>query len=251
PGAPRDLRHGAHRAGRPAHAARPESPGDRHSHMSRTARATVGAIIAYVRFATAILSGLWLVPFTLHHLGARLYRFLPASGELLAYASLTDFGVLVTVPWLVAEADGRGDRDGLRALLVNAMSAALVSAVGYAVIGSILIAALPSVIRLDAAERGPVLGAVLIIAVGTLLAYPLRVFYCVLIGLQDVRFYGVLDLLIVIFSVALTAGLLGAGLGLYALALGVAVPQLTAGLVQLLRVGAIAPDLLRQWRRPK
>ena len=35
-----------------------------------------------------------------------------------------------------------------------------------------------------------------------------------------------------------------------ATSLGVAVPQLTVGLVNLLRVGSIAPDLLRHWRKP-
>jgi O-antigen/teichoic acid export membrane protein len=179
-----------------------------------------------------------------------MYGFWIASGELLAYASLTEFGVLVTVPWLIAEADGRGDRDGMRRLVTNGVAAALASAAGYAVLGSVLIAALPYVMHLDPVERAPVVGAVLIIALSSVLVYPLRVFYCVLIGLQDVRFYGMIDLLQAPFAVALTAGLLYKGLGLYALAFGVAVPQLAIGLINLLRVGAIAPDLLRHWRRP-
>jgi len=218
--------------------------------MSRTARATATAIFGYLKFGIAIVTGLWLVPFTLHHVGPRLYGFWLASGELLAYASLTEFGVLVTVPWLIADADGRADREGMRTLVVNGVSAALVSAAGYAVIGAALIAALPYVIHLGAAERAPVVGAVLIIAVASVLVYPLRVFYCVLVGLQDVRFTGIVDTLQVPLGVALTAGLLQAGWGLFALALGVAVPQLAAGLVNLLRVGSIAPDLLRHWRRP-
>ena len=218
--------------------------------MSRTARATTTAFFGYIKFAIAIGTGLWLVPFTLHHVGPRLYGFWLASGELLAYASLTEFGVLVTVPWLVAEADGRGDRDGLRALVVRGVAAALVSAAGYALIGSALIWALPFVVRLGAAERAPVVGAVLIIAVASVLVYPLRVFYCVLVGLQDVRFNGIVDILQVPLGVVLTAGLLRAGWGLYALALGVAVPQLSVGLINVLRVSAIAPDLLRHWRPP-
>lgn len=218
--------------------------------MSRTVRATVTALFGYVKFAIAIVTGLWLVPFTLHHVGARMYGFWIASGELLAYASLTEFGVLVTVPWLIAEADGRGDRDGMRALVVRGVSAAVVSAAGYALIGSLLIAALPYVIHLDAAERAPVVGSVLVIAVTSVLVFPLRVFYCVLVGLQDVRFNGILDMLQVPLGVVVTAALLQTGWGLYALALGVAVPQLTVGLVNLLRVGSIAPDLLRHWRKP-
>jgi hypothetical protein len=219
--------------------------------MSRTLRATFTALFGYAKFALAIATGLWLVPFTLHHVGPRAYGLWLASGELLAYASLTEFGVLVTVPWLIADADGRGDREGMRALVVNGVTAALLSALGYALIGGGVIAALPFVIHLGAAERAPVIGATLIIAAASVLAYPLRVFYCVLVGLQDVRFNGVVDLLQVPIGVALTASLLQAGYGLHALALGVAVPQLVVGVLDLGRVAAIAPDLLRQWRMPR
>jgi hypothetical protein len=218
--------------------------------MSRTARATATALFGYAKFAIAIATGLWLVPFTLHHVGPRLYGFWLASGELLAYASLAEFGVLVTVPWLVADADGRGDREGMRVLVVNGIGAALVSAGGYAVIGAALIASLPHLVHLDASERAGVTGPVLVIAVSAVLVYPLRVFYCVLTGLQDVRFTGLVDLLAVPLGVGLTAGLLYEGFGLYALALGTAVPPLVIGLLNLFRVGVIAPDLLRHWRTP-
>lgn len=218
--------------------------------MSRTARATTSALFGYLKFAIAIATGMWLVPFTLHQVGPRMYGYWLASGELLAYASLTEFGVLVTVPWLVAEADGQGDRDALRTLVTRALAAALVSAAGYAVIASALIAVLPHVMHLDAVDRAPVIGSVAIIALAGFLVYPLRVFYCLLIGLQDVAFYGMVDLIAVPLGVVLTAVLLHAGVGLYALALGTAVPQLAVGLIHVFRVGAIAPDLLRRWHRP-
>jgi hypothetical protein len=60
-----------------------------------------------------------------------------------------------------------------------------------------------------------------------------------------------MDLVWVVFSVVLTAVMLQTGFGLYAIALGTAAPQLLAGLVNLMRVGAIAPDLLRHWRLPR
>jgi O-antigen/teichoic acid export membrane protein len=219
--------------------------------MSRTVRAAATAIFGYAKYAVVIATGLWLVPYTLHHVGPRLYGFWLASGELLAYAGLTEFGVLTTVPWLVAEADGRGDREAMRTLVVNAAAAALVTAAGYALIASGLIAVLPAVVHLGAAERAPVIGAIAIIAITTVLVFPLRVFYCVLVGLQDVRFNGIVDLVQVPLGVTVTGVLLHAGFGLYGVALGVAAPQLAVGLASLLRVGAIAPDLLRHWRVPR
>ena len=218
--------------------------------MSRTVRATTSAIFGYTRFALSVATGLWLVPFTLQHVGARLYGFWLASGELLAYAALTEFGVLVTVPWLIAEADGAGDRDRMRSIVTSGVAAALISAAGYAIVVTALIVALPFVVHLDAFERSAVLGPVLIIAAGAMCAHPLRVFYSVLIGLQDVRFDGIVGILSILLSVGMTAGLLQAGLGLYGVALGTALPQLLLGLVTLLRVGSIAPDLLRHWRMP-
>ena len=218
--------------------------------MSRTIRATITALFGYLRFGFAILTGLWLVPFTLHHVSARMYGFWLASGELVAYAALAEFGVLVTVPWLIAEADGAADRGRMRALVTTAVAAALVSAAvsGLAVVG--LLSALPSVVHLEPGEQAGVLGPVLIVAAAGVVAHPLRVFYCVLVGLQDVKFTGAIDLAVGVANVILTVVLLQAGFGLFALAIGTALPQLLSGLINVVRVGAIAPDLLRQWRRP-
>jgi len=218
--------------------------------MSRTARATTTAVFGYVKFAVSIATGLWLVPFTLNHVGPRLYGFWLASGELLAYAALTEFGVLVTVPWVVAEADGAGDRERMRSIVTTGVGAALVSSVAYGAVITGLIAALPILVHLDGFERGAVLGPVLIVAAAGIFVHPLRVFYSVLVGLQDVRFTGAIDLLLIVMNVVATAALLQYGFGLYAIALGTAVPQLIAALVHLLRVGSIAPDLLRGWTVP-
>ena len=96
--------------------------------MSRTVRATIAALFGYARFVSAFAIGLALVPFILHHLGATMYGYWLASGELMAYAALAEFGVLVTLPWLIAEADGRGDRDRIRELVTTGGGAALLSA---------------------------------------------------------------------------------------------------------------------------
>src|SRR5207247_2108854 len=58
-----DLPCGARHPRRPALAAGAEPAGDRDSGMSRTARATATALFGYVKFAIAIGTGLWLVPY--------------------------------------------------------------------------------------------------------------------------------------------------------------------------------------------
>jgi len=219
--------------------------------MSRTARATIAALFGYVRFGAAFAIGLALVPFTLHHLGATMYGYWLASGELMAYAALTEFGVLVTLPWLIAEADGRGDRDRIRDLMTTGGGAALLSAAVCLLISIGLWYALPRVLHLAPDQRAAVIGPVLVVALLGTAAHPLRVFGCVLSGLQDVRYTGVIDLLVLLLGPALTVVLLLQGYGLYALAVATGVPQVLAGVCSLLRVGSLAPDLLRGWRRPE
>lgn len=219
--------------------------------MSRTVRATLAALFSYVRIGFAIAVGLWLVPYTLHRVGATNYGYWLASGELLAYAALSEFGVLTTLPWLIAEADGRGDRDRIRSLLLNGGAAALLSAAACLLLSVILWFWLPVIVHMGPAQRSAVLGPVLIVAVGGVLATPLRVFAGLLSGLQDVRFTGLVDLVSVVLNTVLTVILLRRGYGLYALAIANALPPLVVGLWNLLRARAIAPDVLRGWHRPE
>ena len=219
--------------------------------MSRTIRATIAALFGYSRFAIAIVVGLALVPFTLRQVGPQMYGYWLASGELLAYASLTEFGVLVTLPWLIAQADGQADRNRMRELLTTGGAAALMSASAALVVSLVLWFVLPVVLHLAPVQRSAVTGPVLVMALLGVVAHPLRVFTCTLTGLQDVRFIGVSDLCVMALNPIITVVMLLNGDGLYALAFGNAVPPLIVGFVSLLRVGSIAPDLLRSWHRPR
>ena len=219
--------------------------------MSRTARATVAAAFGYVQFGAALATGLWLVPFTLHHVGVRMYGYWLASGELLAYAGLADFGVLVTLPWLIAEADGRRDRPQLRKLVSTGAAAAVISGAGYALVAGALWLLLPSIMHLDAGERVLIQGPVLVVAVASFVAQPLRVFGAVIAGLQDVKFAGAMNLAQWLLGFLLAVVLLLRGDGLYALAWAAAIPPLLSGAWNVSRVWVIAPDLLRGWPRPR
>lgn len=219
--------------------------------MSRTIRASLSAAFSYVQFGAALVAGLWLVPFTLGHVGTRLYGLWLASGELLAYAGLTELGVLVTLPWLIAESDGQQDRERMRHLVATAVSAALLTTVAYIAFVLGVWAFLPKVLHLAPAERTLVVGPILVIAAAGCLAQPLRVFGAVLSGLQDVRFNGLLSLTNWMLGFVLTVLLLQRGYGLYALALAAAAPPVVSGLWSIARVAFIAPDLLRGWPRPR
>jgi O-antigen/teichoic acid export membrane protein len=82
------------------------------------------------------------------------------------------------------------------------------------------------------------------------ITYPLRVCRAVLAGIQDAHFNGSLSLMQTVLTVALTAILLIRGYGLYAMAIGSALPGLIVMIVSAIRVVIVAPDLLRGWTRP-
>jgi O-antigen/teichoic acid export membrane protein len=216
--------------------------------MSRTHRAGIAAVFAYLQFGLSIVVGVALVPFVLHHVGERLYGYWLASGEVLAYAAMADFGVIGVVPWMIAEADGRSDRVEIRRLISTAMC----SAVAVAMLYGILVALLWQVaqVKLEPAERMAIAGPLTLIATVTAIVMPFRVFGSVLTGLQDVRFYGTVSTINWAIDLLITVVLLAKGYGLYALACAVTVPAVGGVITMFLRVRFIAPDLLRDWPRP-
>jgi hypothetical protein len=198
--------------------------------MSRVRKAAVTAVFAYAQFGIAIVSGIVLVPLTLHRVGATAYGLWLASGEILGHAGMVELGMLGVLPWLVAEADGRGDRAALSRLVGHGVAVA--SAVGAAYLA--LAAAgwwlLPDALHLTPAERAAIFGPLAIVVAANAVGYPLRVFQAVLAGMQDVYFTGAFNLLSAMAGVTVTAVMLVKGYLLYALAAGAAVPS-TAGLL--------------------
>jgi O-antigen/teichoic acid export membrane protein len=218
--------------------------------MSRTVKATIAAAFSYVHVGVSVAAGLWLVPFTLSHVGARSYGLWLASGELLAYAGLAELGMLVTLPWLIAQADGQGDRARMRLLVSTGAAAASLSAIAYIALAIVLWTQLPRVLHLGDAERAGVQGPLLIVALAGCVSHPLRAFSAVLAGLQDVRFNGIISLAHWLIGFVLVVSLLAKGHGLYALAIAAAVPPIVSGVAAAIRLRTIAPDLLRGWPRP-
>lgn len=216
--------------------------------MSRTRRAGIAAAFGYLQFGLAFASGILLVPFVLGHVGPAPYGVWLGLGELVAFAAMVDLGVLGVVPWLVAERDGAGDEEAARRMVSGAgiVSAAAGAAFAAIACGALLLA--PQITGLAPEARAAVIGPLLVLVAGTALGYPVRTFHAVLIGLQDVRFIGILSLLQVAGGVALTVALLLAGQGLYALAVAAVGPSLAVGLASWLRLRRVRPALLRGWR---
>jgi O-antigen/teichoic acid export membrane protein len=218
--------------------------------VSRTRRAGIAATFGYLQFGLALASGILVVPFVLARVGSEAYGVWLGLGELLAYSAMADLGVLGVLPWLVAEADGRGEREEMRSLVSAGLAAASLAAVVFAALALGLLAVAPALAGVSAAQKAATLGPLMLLVAGMAAAYPVRVFHAVLIGLQDVTFIGTLGVAQAALNVVLIVGLLAAGQGLYALAAAATIPTLFVATVSLLRVRRIAPELLRGWRVP-
>jgi O-antigen/teichoic acid export membrane protein len=219
--------------------------------VSLRQKAAATAVFGYLKFAVGIATGLVLVPLTLHEIGARTWGVWLVSGELLTYAGMTDLGMLGVVQWLIAEAEGRGDREEMAELVGQALWLGTLVAVVYVVVSLVLWRVLPSMLFLSPADRLMVQGPLALTVTLTALSYPLVAYRALIIGTQDVTFFGVLSLVSALVSAALTGALLLAGYGLYALVWSAGAPALLSAVLVVWRAARIAPDVVFRLRRPR
>ena len=218
--------------------------------MTRTHKAAVLAAFTYVQYALAIVTGIVLVPLILRQLGARTYGLWLTTGELLAYASMVELGVLGVLPWMIAEADGLADRSAMRRLVSNGLAVGCVVAAGFVLVAIALWRMGPS-LGLSAADRTIVGPPVAILACATALTYPLRVYRALLAGVQDVVFNGALGIAEASVTAVVTLTLLFKGYGIYSLAVAAACASIVGTVAGVVRAACIAPDLVWQWTRPR
>ena len=218
--------------------------------MSRVHRASIAATFAYLQFSLTIVVGIVMVPFVLGRVGATLYGYWLASGEVLAYAAMADLGILGVIPWMIAQADGRKDRDAIRQLLSTGLVAAVIVSVVYVGLVVALWNIAPAVLELQPHERGLIAGPLALIAGVTAVVLPMRVAYSALVGLQDVRYCGIMTTVAWGLDAAITIVLLLNGFGLWALAIGASIPSALNATAAIVRLRVIAPDLLQSWPRP-
>ena len=219
--------------------------------MSRVRKAATIAVFAYGQYALAIITGIFLVPITLHALGARTWGLWLASSEVLTYAGMVDLGILGVLPWMLAAAEGRRDRAELRTLVSQGLWLGSCVSVVYAVVAVTVWHVLSPRLFLTQADRDLVLGPLTFVVMVNAVGYPLAVYRTLLVGIQDVFFNGVLAIVQGIIGVTLTAVLLLKGYGLYALAWAAIVPAIVGIVVPAVRAAMIAPDLVFAFARPR
>jgi O-antigen/teichoic acid export membrane protein len=218
--------------------------------VTRARKAALTSGFGYLQFASAIVLGLVVTPMVLRQVDARSYGLWLAVGELLGYIALADVGVFAVLPWTIAEAEGRRNRNEIRAFIANGFAMGIALAAVTVISMSAVWFLAPAAIGLTPADRAVVQGPLALLVVATVVSAPLAVFNAALIGLQDVTFVGSTAVVRSTTTAVLTVILLASGWGLYALSIGAAIPMVTLAFLNTIRLGRIEPQLLRGWPRP-
>lgn len=218
--------------------------------MGRTRKAAILAFFGYLQFGLSFVSGIVLIPLILKLVGTQSYGLWLACGELLAYSAMVDLGVLNVLPWIIAEKDGQNDRRAIGKLIGGGLIISVVVGILYFFIASALWYFAATVTNLNELQRETLAGPLFLLIVSTAVSFPLRTFLCVIQGLQDFLFSGILGVVQWALNISLLLFLLFKGYGLYALSVSAVLPTLIASLACLVRVKWIAPDLLANVTRP-
>lgn len=185
--------------------------------MSRSKRFANTVFFAYSYQALLLITGLWLTPFLLRHLGQHDYGLWLMGLQILNYLMLTDLGIIGLLPRSVAYATGRAGSvkaaTDLPSVIGQTVVIILCQTVVVALAAFLTWTFLPSK---WSALRGP-LGLMM---VAFTVFFPLRIFPAVLEGLQEQAF-GVRATMVG-WGISTAANVVSvlAGLGLYSLAIG-------------------------------
>jgi len=183
--------------------------------MSRTRRFLGAVSLGYVYQGLLMVTGLWLTPFLLRRIGTSDYGLWLVGTQFMFYLGLLDLGVMALLPRSTAYAIGRAGGFERAADLPEIIGQTL-----RLVMWQMPAVVLAAVVMfwLMPQEWQPLQKPLGIILCGFVLFFPVRIFYAVLQGLQDLSFLGMTQ--IVTWSTGTLLGVLLVlnGAGLYSLA---------------------------------
>jgi O-antigen/teichoic acid export membrane protein len=188
-----------------------------------------------------VLAGIWLTPFLLRHIGPRDYGLWLVASQLLAYLTLTDFGVVALLPLETAYATGRAGGAEAAKDLPHIVGQTL-RIVLYQ-LPLVAIVALAMWFSIPAAWVG-LRGPLAVILFGFVLVFPVRIFPELLSGLQDLAFNSWMRILGWGLSTIGTVVMVLLGWNLYALALGWIIFQVTLAPIYVYRLRTRFPGVL-------
>jgi O-antigen/teichoic acid export membrane protein len=177
-----------------------------------------GTLTRYVLLFVNIAIGIFLMPFTMKHLGASQYGLWMLAASMTAYLQLLDLGYGNGLVRQLTQADARGDEDAMNA----ALSTFLVVYSGIAVVAMSVVVLLSTFIvprfpNLSSTEIGVARAVLTILGVRVAIAFPMSVFGAVTTARQRFALTGSIAIVMALIQGAATYLLLRAGYGLIAL----------------------------------
>jgi O-antigen/teichoic acid export membrane protein len=173
-------------------------------------------LMNWAAFAATILTGFFMSPFLIRHLGDSVYGVWILVGSLVGYLGLLDFGITPSTVKYVAEHRARGDQEGINRVV----------SVGFAVFASIglavFVVSCVMAFSFNAVFRSPLsnttaAAVVMLAGLNLAISFPASVFLGLLRGYQRYDIDAATTTLMIIARTAAIIALVGRGYGILAL----------------------------------
>jgi O-antigen/teichoic acid export membrane protein len=174
-----------------------------------------GTLTRYALLFVNIAIGIFLMPFTMHHLGKAQYGLWMLVASMTAYLQLLDLGYGNGLVRQVTQADARGDEEGMNAALSTFLVVyTAIAAVAIAVVCLLAAVALPRFPNLSPEEVRTAQQLLLIVGSRVAIAFPMSIFGAVTTARQRFALTGSIAIAVALLQGAATFLLLRAGYGL-------------------------------------
>ncbi len=174
-------------------------------------------LVNWTAFAVTLLSGFWMMPFLIRHLGEAEYAVWIITGSLVSYLGLLDFGITQSTVKYVAEHRARGDQAAINRVVTSGLSV-------FSVVGAFsLLASLGLALHFNRffpsqLPDSTVAIVVALVGLNVAITFPASVFLGVLRGYQRYDIGAAAMSVSIVTRCAVIAWVISDGYGLVALA---------------------------------
>lgn len=174
-----------------------------------------GTLTKYLLLIVNIVTGIFLMPFTMHHLGTAEYGLWMLAASMTAYLQLLDLGYGNGLVRQVTQADARGDEDAVNEVLSTFLVVySALAVIAVAAIGALVLLAVPRFPNLSAADVSTAQWVLILIGGRLALAFPMSVFGAITTARQRFALTGWIAIAVSLAQAAATYIVLRSGHGL-------------------------------------
>jgi O-antigen/teichoic acid export membrane protein len=193
----------------------PSTPLKAEDQQGTARRLITGTAVKYLLLVINIVTGIFLLPFTIAHLGKELYGLWMIVASMAAYFQLVDLGFGHSLVRHISEADAQRDRQRINELASTFV--VIFSGLGLAVLAASAVVAflvLPRYPNISAEQLAIAQPVMLILATRIAIALPMSVFGAVATSRQAFTRNGLTAIAVTLLQTAATVIVLSSGFGL-------------------------------------